>query len=54
MFDKCVGLVFQQEKLYLLSLCEKENVVDIENMDVSLSMNIKKIQKDSFSFRSMC
>ena len=38
--NKCVGLAFRQDKLYLLSLCENVNVVSTNNENVSSSMNV--------------
>ena len=37
--NKCVGLAFRQDKLYLLLLSENVNDVSTENENVSLSMN---------------
>ena len=46
MFDnKCVGLAFRQDKLYLLSLSENMNVVSTENENASLSMNARNKRK---------
>jgi hypothetical protein len=42
---KCVGLAFQQDKLYLLSLCENVNVVSTNNESASLSMNVSNKRK---------
>ena len=42
---KCVGLVFRQDELYLLSLCENMNVVSTENENVSPSMNARNKRK---------
>jgi hypothetical protein len=38
--NKCVGLAFRQDKLYLLSLYENVNVVNTNNENASSSMNI--------------
>jgi hypothetical protein len=38
--NKCVGLAFRQDKLYLLSLYQNVNVVSTNNENASLSMNI--------------
>ena len=43
--NKCVGLVFQQDKLYLLSLSENVNVVSTENENISSSMNARNKRK---------
>ena len=37
--NKCVGLAFRQDKLYLLSLSENVNDVSTENENASSSMN---------------
>ena len=37
--NKCVGLAFRQDKLYLLSLSENMNDVSTENENASSSMN---------------
>jgi hypothetical protein len=42
---KCVGLVFQQDKLYLLSFCENVNVVSTKNENTSSSMNARNKRK---------
>ena len=39
--NKCVGLAFRQDKLYLLSLSENVNVVSTENENASSSMNAR-------------
>ena len=41
--NKCVGLAFWQDELYLVSLCENEKVVNTEN--ASSSMNARNKQK---------
>ena len=43
--NKCVGLAFRQDKLYLLSLSENVNVVSTENENVSSSMNTSNKRK---------
>ena len=43
--NKCVGLAFRQDKLYLLSLSENMNDVSTENENASLSMNATNKQK---------
>ena len=43
--NKCVGLAFRQDKLYLLSLSENVNVVSTENENVSSSMNTRNKRK---------
>ena len=43
--NKCVGLAFRQDKLYLLSLSENVNVVSTENENTSLFMNARNKQK---------
>ena len=46
LFDKeCVGLAFQQDKLYLLSLPENVNVVSSENENASSYENVTKKRK---------
>jgi hypothetical protein len=49
--DKCVGLAFRQDKLYLLSVSENINAISVENEKVPSSTNVnrkrKKIQIDS-------
>ena len=40
--DECVGLAFQQDKLYLLSLANNVNDVYDENMNDSPSTNVNK------------
>jgi predicted transcriptional regulator len=42
---KCVGLVFRQDKLYLLSLCKNVNVVSTKNENASSSMNARNKRK---------
>ena len=37
--NKCVGLAFRQDKLYLLSLSNNVNAMDTENENSSSSMN---------------
>ena len=43
--NKCVGLAFRQDKLYLLSLSENVNDVSTENENASSSMNATNKQK---------
>jgi len=43
--NKCVGLAFQQDELYLLSLCENVKVVNTENENTSSSMNARNKRK---------
>ena len=43
--NKCVGLAFRQDKLYLLSLSENVNDVSIENVNASSSMNATNKRK---------
>jgi hypothetical protein len=43
--NKCVGLAFRQDKLYLLSLNENANNVCDENMNDSSSANVTKKRK---------
>ena len=43
--NKCVGLAFRQDKLYLLSLSENVNVVSTENENASSSMNARNKRK---------
>ena len=43
--NKCVGLAFWQDKLYLLSLSENVNAVNTENENVSSSMNATNKRK---------
>ena len=43
--NKCVGLAFRQDKLYLLSLSENVNDVSTENENVSSSMNATNKRK---------
>ena len=43
--NKCVGLAFRQDKLYLLSLSESVNDVSTENENVSSSMNATNKRK---------
>jgi hypothetical protein len=43
--NKCVGLAFRQDKLYLLSVSENVNVVSNENENASSSMNARNKQK---------
>ena len=46
LFDKeCVGLVFRQDKLYLLSLIENVNVACSENKNTSSYENVAKKRK---------
>jgi hypothetical protein len=42
---KCVGLIFRQDNLYLLSLCKNVNVVSTKNKNVSSSMNVSNKRK---------
>ena len=43
--NKCVGLAFRQDKLYLLSLSENVNDVSTENENASSSMNATNKRK---------
>ena len=43
--NKCVGLAFRQDKLYLLSLSKNVNAVSTENENASSSMNATNKQK---------
>ena len=43
--NKCVGLAFRQDKLYLLSFSENVNVVSTENKNASSSMNVSNKRK---------
>ena len=43
--NKCVGLAFRQDKLYLLSLSENVNDVSTENENAFSSMNATNKQK---------
>ena len=43
--NKCVGLAFRQDKLYLLSLSKNVNDVSTENENASLSMNATNKRK---------
>ena len=43
--NKCVGLAFRQDKLYLLSLAENANNVCDKNVDDSPSANVTKKRK---------
>ena len=43
--NKCVGLAFQQDKLYLLSLSENVNAVSTENENSSSPMNASNKRK---------
>ena len=43
--NKCVGLAFQQDKLYLLSLSKNVNAVSTENENSSSSMNASDKRK---------
>ena len=43
--NKCVGLAFRQDKLYLLSLYENVNDVSTENENASSSMNATNKRK---------
>ena len=43
--NKCVGLAFRQDKLYLLSLSDNVNAVSTENENASSSMNARNKQK---------
>ena len=43
--NKCVGLAFWQDKLYLLSLSENVNAVSTENENASSSMNATNKRK---------
>ena len=43
--NKCVGLAFRQDKLYLLSLSENVNDVNTENENASSSMNASNKRK---------
>ena len=43
--NKCVGLAFRQDKLYLLSLSENVNDVSPENGNTSSSMNATNKRK---------
>ena len=43
--NKCVGLDFRQDNLYLLSLSKNVNAVSTENENASLSMNARNKQK---------
>ena len=43
--NKCVGLAFRQDKLYLLSLSENVNNVSTENENASSSMNATNKRK---------
>ena len=49
--DKCVGLAFRQDQLYLLSVSENVNVISTECQNASSSTNVsrkrKKFQNDS-------
>ena len=43
--NKCVGLAFRQDKLYLLSLSENVNAVSTENENASSCMNATNKRK---------
>ena len=43
--NKCVGLAFRQDKLYLLSLSENVNDVSTENENASSSINVTNKRK---------
>ena len=43
--NKCVSLVFRQDKLYLLSLFKNVNDVSTEHENVSSSMNVSNKRK---------
>ena len=43
--NKCIGLAFQQDKLYLLSLFKNVNDVSTENENAFSSMNATNKQK---------
>ena len=43
--NKCIGLAFRQDKLYLLSLFENVNAVSIENENASSSMSATNKRK---------
>ena len=43
--NKCVGLAFRQDKLYLLSLSENVNAVITENENSSSYMNASNMRK---------
>ena len=50
--NKCVGLAFRQDKLYLLSLSENVNDVSTENKNVSSSMNARNKRKRVYDVSS--
>ena len=50
--NKCVGLAFRQNKLYLLSLSENVNVVSTENENASSSMNARNKRKRVYDVSS--
>ena len=43
--NKCVGLAFRQDKLYLLSLSENVNAMSTENENASSSVNATNKRK---------
>ena len=46
--NKCVGLAFRQDKLYLLSLSENVNAVSTKNENASSSMNATNKRKSAW------